>query len=299
MIISEDTIKIAEEIKNTLLQIADKSKLKKTKLPRKKDSLPWFDKECLQSKQNIQRLGNTLKKSPGDYELRAELFNQKKSLKNLIRKKKRLYEQTIINKMTYSKETKNQKSFWKLLNKLRKRSHDNINVSPEALTKHIRTTLTSKRNISIPPNNYDVGKLDYHFTSEELKKASSILKRGKATGIDNLNNEMLVFLVENYPLLVIKLFNIILDSNKAIPDWTIGMITPIFKTGSKCDPANYRGISLLSCFGKNVMTLLNNRLTGFCIKKQYYLTKPTGVHCRKPNSRRSPYRTQPNPKHLS
>ena len=78
---------------------------------------------------------------------------------------------------------------------------------------------------------------------------------------------MLACFVENYPFLVIKLFNTILDSNKAIPDWSTGMITPVFKRGSTSDPANYRGISLLSCFGKFFMSLLKNRLMDFCIIK--------------------------------
>ena len=68
---------------------------------------------------------------------------------------------------------------------------------------------------------------------------------------------MLACFVDQYPLLVIKLFNTILESNKSIPDWSIGMITPIFKKGSMYDPSNYRGISLLSCFGKLIMTLHN------------------------------------------
>ena len=53
-----------------------------------------------------------------------------------------------------------------------------MNVSPEALTKHIRTTLTSKRNVSIPPDCDEKGNLDYQHTQ-------------KATGIDNLSYEIL------------------------------------------------------------------------------------------------------------
>ena len=46
------------------------------------------------------------------------------------------------------------------------------------------------------------------------------------------------------------------------------MIAAIHKKGSKTDPSNYRGISLLSCFGKLFMTLLNNRLLEFAINNK-------------------------------
>ena len=46
----------------------------------------------------------------------------------------------------------------------------------------------------------------------------------------------------------------------------VGMITPIHKNGSNGDPSNYRGISLLSCFGKLFLSILNNRLMKFTIE---------------------------------
>ena len=188
------------------------------------------------------------------------------NLKRLTQKKKKQYKQNFINKMTDNKEIKNQKTFWKLFNKLdQNKTHNPIIASHDALTDHYKVILTSKRKIIIPPDSNEKGKLDYHFTLEEPKKASHILKANKAPGLDNLSNEMLACFVENYPFLVIKLFNTILDSKKVIPDWSTGMITPIFKRGSTSDPANYKGISLLSCFGKLFMSLLNNRLMDFCI----------------------------------
>ena len=97
-------------------------------------------------------------------------------------------------------------------------------------------------------------------------KASLILKPGKALGIDNISNEMISCLLEIYPEVILKLFNSILNHNDIIPDWLISIIAPIYKKGSKADPSNYRGISLLSCFGKLFLSILNNRLMEFTIK---------------------------------
>ena len=142
------------------------------------------------------------------------------------------------------------------------------NISHHSLINHFKLTLTSKSTINIPPDNREKGNLDHPFTLDELKKASKILKAGKTPGIDNLSNEMLAIFVTNYPLIVLKLFNTILKSNKPIPDWSIGMITPIFKKGPKDDPSNYRGIFLLSCFGKLFMAMLNNRLMHYITEKK-------------------------------
>ena len=47
-------------------------------------------------------------------------------------------------------------------------------------------------------------------------------------------------------------------------DWAIGLIVPIFKKkGSRFDPNNYRGITLLSCLGKLFTLCINTRLNKF------------------------------------
>ena len=43
------------------------------------------------------------------------------------------------------------------------------------------------------------------------------------------------------------------------------MITPVHKKGSKTNPDNYRGISLMSCFAKYFLAILNQRLLKFVI----------------------------------
>ena len=61
-----------------------------------------------------------------------------------------------------------------------------------------------------------------------------------------------------------KLFNTILKSGIIPSSWCISFISPIYKNkGSKSDPDNYRGISLISCLGKLFTALINERLTTF------------------------------------
>ena len=59
----------------------------------------------------------------------------------------------------------------------------------------------------------------------------------------------------------LKLFNIILNTGCFPESWAEGLIVPIYKMkGSKNDPNNYRGITLLSCLAKFFNICLNNRL---------------------------------------
>ena len=83
--------------------------------------------------------------------------------------------------------------------------------------------------------------LDHKISLEELKKASAILKSGKALGIDNISNEMIQSLLECYPGIILLLFNSILESNEIIPEWIIGIIVPIHKKGSTGEPFNFQG----------------------------------------------------------
>ena len=56
------------------------------------------------------------------------------------------------------------------------------------------------------------------------------------------------------------LFNKILLSGIYPKNWAVGYISPIFKTGCKEDPNNYRGITVTGCLGKLFNTILNARL---------------------------------------
>ena len=78
---------------------------------------------------------------------------------------------------------------------------------------------------------------------------------------------MLSCLLEVCPELILKLFNLILDSGDVLPEWLISFIVPIHKGGPKSDPSNYRGVSLLSCLGKLFLSILNNRLEQFALVK--------------------------------
>ena len=99
------------------------------------------------------------------------------------------------------------------------------------------------------------------ITESEVIKAIKQLKHGKSSGPDLLINEFFVYTCDILASKITALFNVILMSGHFPKSWTEGVIIPIHKKGNKGAVDNYRGITLLSIFGKLFTRVLNNRLT--------------------------------------
>ena len=97
---------------------------------------------------------------------------------------------------------------------------------------------------------------------EEVQKAVSRLKAGKAPGVCNIMPEMLKAGGEVAIEWLMKLFNAVWERGVAPSDWKSGIIVPIHKKGSRLECTNYRGISLLSVVGKVFAKVLNDRVKG-------------------------------------
>ena len=96
---NSDANKLAEEIKNSLLAASKTCKLKKKQRKNNESTKPWFDKECLDLKKCVTKIGKNLQSNPGNKDLRNELFEKKKKLKKLARNKKRLHKKTVLKEM--------------------------------------------------------------------------------------------------------------------------------------------------------------------------------------------------------
>ena len=95
------------------------------------------------------------------------------------------------------------------------------------------------------------------------------LKNGKACGEDNIINEMIRVFTEDHLHMLTQIFNVVLLSGHIPDDWVTGIIKPIYKNKDDIsDPGNYRGITLLSCLGKLLIFIINERLTAFINSKQ-------------------------------
>ena len=105
--------------------------------------------------------------------------------------------------------------------------------------------------------------LDVSITQDEVKYAINQLHNGKSPGNDLILNEFLIAGKDILTPYITMLFDKILQSGYYPTSWTEGIIVPIHKSGDINDSENYRGITLLSIFGKLFTRILNNRLTSW------------------------------------
>ena len=102
--------------------------------------------------------------------------------------------------------------------------------------------------------------LDYLITELEIRTAANKLKNNKSSYSDRIKNEMIKSSLNELMPIYLQLFNAVLTSGTMPQTWCDGLITPIFKSGTKSDPSNYRGICISSCLGKLFCSILNQRL---------------------------------------
>ncbi len=104
------------------------------------------------------------------------------------------------------------------------------------------------------------------ITGDEVKRAAAAAPLGKASGVDNVPNEVLRRLSDEMYAAYADEFNRILRVETPVPsDWQMGLIKLIPKAGSALsDPSSYRPITLLSHLRKLFELVLWGRLRGYC-----------------------------------
>ena len=102
------------------------------------------------------------------------------------------------------------------------------------------------------------------ITDTEMMAAMKKMKKGKATGLDEIRVEMLDLARDVGVNWTRRLLNLCLTEGKIPVEWRAGLIIPIRKMkDDEHDPGKYRGITLLS----QVLKLLERELDGRIRKK--------------------------------
>ena len=199
------------------------------------------------------------------------LENYKVMKNNSIQYKKQLaiskcnYQNTICVNLRQLK-SKSSKQFWDLLNKSTSLMQSKVLCIPyEKLYIHFQKLFSDPNTSNILPSafddNYQNHVLNMPFHIHEISESIKLLKINKASGKDNLINEYFKNATVDMIPTITHLFNIILNSGIIPSEWTKGIIKPLYKNkGSADEPENYRGITLLSVFGKLFTATINRRL---------------------------------------
>ena len=258
---------ILEKFQNIVKSVVAEGKFEKSRRKTSNDAA-WFDKDCRESKEEIRVAGKNIQRNPKDPSLRKVLTEKKKEFRKLINGKKRSHEKLIFETMLQYDRQRESKKFWNSLKKLNNEKEiDYVSyISQQSWIDHFKKVRTTENDPKYPPDDTDDGPLDYEISDEELDDASGVLKNGKKCGIDMISYEILKCIRDYNSKLLLKVLNFVLRRNVTAYEWFISIIAPIHKKGSKMDPDNYRGISLISCLYKLLTAILNKRIASFCLE---------------------------------
>lgn len=193
--------------------------------------------------------------------------------KHLLRKKKKQHVNCIVNRIM-SASRNDPKVYWNALKSLQNVKKDSkaSQIPLNEWYNHFKScnnddTLSTQdadmltRLEELEKNSVSTFcELDFRITMDELHKTIKQLRNNKATGLDSISNEMIKNCNNSLSSAILKLLNFILSTSIYPDDWSKGIISTIFKGGDQSICSNYRGITISSCLGKLLATILNQRL---------------------------------------
>ena len=231
---------------------------------------PWIDKELRGLLKRRRRLWNNFKRSgtPADYSVYKSCRNLCTSLKNV---KRAAFETHLAER---SKTNPKQ-----LFTYIKRRTKSGNGIPPlslepdstelaledslkaETLAKQYGSVYTDEPSpppvfpaiSSVTLNNFD-------FTTQEVCNLLQNLKPDSSPGPDDIHPLVLRRLADLISKPVFEIFRRSLDEGRLPVNWKRAVIKPIYKGGSRTDPANYRPISLTSVLCKTFERLVKTRL---------------------------------------
>ena len=237
------------------------------------------------------------------------LKKQKNYYQKRIRKRKEKIVKTDINKKNINKLNKaitqdneqNIKIFWRTFNQMRNQNNNSTQAplyvnntwlyTPQTQIQafenffcnkfQIRNQTTyDQANQQIPhilhqpldnPNN---NPLQSQITLQELHKAWKQMKRNKATGPDNIPNELLINGHTVTFTILLKLFNICWQHEYTPIQWRMFDYVPVLKPNKQDnDVTNYRPLQISDQLCRTFCSIISNRLLTYCTNNTEYTLK--------------------------
>ena len=129
----------------------------------------------------------------------------------------------------------------------------------------------SDGDFDLPPNYQldemiSTGLVQLHFSLEDVAKTLQDLDGSKGPGPDGISPSVLKSCCESLATPIWMLFEQSMSTGVFPAAWKLSHIVPIFKSGTKDDVANYRGISILSAISKMFEALVNEVVKSHVLK---------------------------------
>ena len=255
----------------------------KVSVRKKRKCSPWITSEYIE----LSRDRDYLKRK---FDQTGELLYWKKyqksrnTLNNLNKKLKKQY---FFNQ--FQAHSGDSKMTWKILNEFApctKSSQIELNIDgkhfsdplevAEAFNEHFTTpVINTDGPVNSPSTPSMLSNSKFAFstiTKEVVADELSNLATDKAPGIDDIHPRLLKEGASFIAAPLTHMFNVSLQTARNPSDWKKSRVTPIFKSGDKTDPGNYRPISITSSVMKILEKLLDKQVRQY-LKDNNILSK--------------------------
>ncbi|UYV65677.1 hypothetical protein LAZ67_3005053 [Cordylochernes scorpioides] len=239
-------------------------------------SKPWYNKDCYIMKKTTKVSLQRCRNSNNTHDRQKYIEARREYLKLLQRKR----DEFNKDKNEMIKNAKDPKSFWNAIAAFRKKPIIQGEIDIKEWFLFYKNLLNKENNEATFTLNQMIGwkdpDLDAEITLEEIYDVVKKLANGKAVGLDGIPNELLKNLPTPTLTKLKNLFNKIMSTEKYPQLWTNSIVHPIYKSGDRNNPTNYRGIALCSNISKLFTTILRNRLNNWIEKREIILENQAG-----------------------
>lgn len=269
---------LVKAVTNIIEANTSKVKISRRKAPIK----PWITPGLIRCMRNRDKLHSKFKNNPENLTFKTTYSRYRNFLTQLLRKLKRQFERSEIEK------ARNAKEMWQVINKLgnlkpdKPKSNELLSIAPdphsatnlvnkyfvgvgEALALNIKTdsaqTAQSPKTASALTSNPPVS--SFSMPDTDLTEVATIINSLKSTncaGVDNISTRVIKENIFIFAGLVTHICNLALGSGRFPGVFKTAIIIPIHKNGPKHVISNYRPISILPAFSKILERIMNKRL---------------------------------------
>lgn len=260
----------------------------------------WIDKTIMNGIRERNELWRKLKQYPKNTNLHTDFINKRNWLSKTIKKTKHLFYKKAFNKCINKP-----KKMWSLINELTKNKQKRNSIPAKIIVdgKEITnekeicdcfnnyfSTIGSTLANQIPPkfhnNNINIitngstnttklSKIELCTTSE-INKIIDKLDPNTSTGIDGISAKSIKCIKKLVLIKLTRCLNNCLEESRFPECMKLAKVVPIFKSGNKSTPGDYRPVSVLPMPSKILERVLYNRLESHLIKINFLSNKQYG-----------------------